>query len=92
MSLVGQGLSMLVMAAAFGLPALSGVVGPVALIFTLLYVFAFALGTGPVPGLLSAELLPVSIRGALTVSHAGVVPTRSLAGSLCFLGAGQSIC
>jgi hypothetical protein len=56
---------MLVMAAAFGIPALSGFVGPVALIFTLLYVLAFALGTGPVPGLLAAELLPVSIRGVL---------------------------
>lgn len=54
---------MLVMAAAFGVPALSGIVGPVALIFTLLYVLSFALGTGPVPGLLAAELLPVSIRG-----------------------------
>lgn len=54
---------MLVMAAAFALPALSGVVGPIALVFTILYVFSFALGTGPVPGLLSAELLPVSIRG-----------------------------
>lgn len=65
-SLVGQGLSMLVMAAAFGLPAFSGIVGPIALIFTILYVFSFALGTGPVPGLLSAELLPVSIRGAFS--------------------------
>jgi len=55
---------MFVMAAAFGLPALSGIVGPTALVFTILYVFSFALGTGPVPGLLAAELLPVSIRGA----------------------------
>eukprot|EP00892_Ulva_mutabilis_P006772 jgi/Ulvmu1/4467/UM002_0192.1 len=62
-SLVGQGVSMLIMAAAFGLPALSEFVGPIALVFTILYVFSFALGTGPVPGLLSAELLPVSIRG-----------------------------
>jgi hypothetical protein len=66
-SLLGQGLSMLVMAAAFGVPALSGLVAPVALIFTLLYVLSFALGTGPVPGLLAAELLPVSIRGACTI-------------------------
>lgn len=65
---------MLVMAAAFGVPALSGIVGPVALIFTLLYVLSFALGTGPVPGLLAAELLPVSIRGVLFILF-GCSPT-----------------
>lgn len=56
---------MAVMAAAFVTPALQGASGTIALAFTILYVLSFALGTGPVPGLLAAELLPTSIRGAL---------------------------
>jgi hypothetical protein len=54
---------MMTMAAAFVTPALKTVSGTIALVFTILYVLSFALGTGPVPGLLSAELLPTSIRG-----------------------------
>lgn len=67
-SLAGQGICMAVMAAAFVTPALQGASGTIALAFTILYVLAFALGTGPVPGLLAAELLPTSIRGALCAS------------------------
>jgi len=54
---------MLAMAAALALPALKPFAGPVALIGTLAYVLCFSLGCGPVPGLLCAELLPISIRG-----------------------------
>jgi Sugar (and other) transporter len=63
-SLIGQGICMLVLAAGMSLSALAGASGHISLIFTILYVLAFALGTGPVPGLLCAELLPTSIRGA----------------------------
>ena len=63
-SLIGQGLCMLTMAIGFSTPALAGISGTIALVFTILYVLSFSLGTGPVPGLLSAELLPTSIRGA----------------------------
>jgi hypothetical protein len=62
-SLVGQGVCMMTMAAAFVTPALKAFSGMIALVFTILYVLSFALGSGPVPGLLSAELLPTSIRG-----------------------------
>jgi hypothetical protein len=54
---------MMTMAAAFVTPALKAASGTIALVFTILYVLSFALGAGPVPGLLSAELLPTSIRG-----------------------------
>lgn len=63
-SLVGQGACMLVLAAGFTLPALASMSGSIALVFTNLYILSFALGSGPVPGLLCAELLPTSIRGA----------------------------
>jgi Sugar (and other) transporter len=83
-SLVGQGLCMLVLAAGFTLKSLASSSGPIALAFTILYVLAFALGSGPVPGLLCAELLPTSIRGALchhdvSQLHAGALHIRDLA-------------
>lgn len=62
-SMAGQGLAMLAMAAGFALPALTPLSGVIALAGTLTYVLMFALGTGPVPALLCSELLPISIRG-----------------------------
>lgn len=43
---------------------LQGVSGAIALIGTLAYVLCFALGVGPVPGVLVSEINPGSIRGA----------------------------
>lgn len=42
-----------------------GVSGSIALVGTLVYVLCFALGVGPVPGVLISEINPGSIRGAL---------------------------
>ena len=58
-----MGLSMLAMAAGLYLPALAGYSGTIALVGTLAYVLSFALGAGPVPGLLVPEITPARIRG-----------------------------
>jgi hypothetical protein len=52
------------MAAGLGLPQFAGAAGPIALGGTLAYVLAFALGAGPVPGLLVPEIAPARLRGA----------------------------
>jgi len=59
----GMAAAMLVMAAGLGLPAFAPVAGPIALAGTLAYVAAFALGAGPVPGLLASEIAPARLRG-----------------------------
>ena len=64
LSFAGMGLSMLAMAAGLSLPALSGVTGGIALLGTLAYIACFALGAGPVPGLLVPEITASRIRGA----------------------------
>ncbi len=63
LSFGGMGLSMLAMAAGLYLPALAGYSGTIALVGTLAYVLSFALGAGPVPGLLVPEITPARIRG-----------------------------
>jgi hypothetical protein len=62
-SFAGMGVSMLAMALGLALPGLKGVSGPVALCGTLAYILSFALGAGPVPGLLVPEITPAKIRG-----------------------------
>eukprot|EP01025_Chloroclados_australasicus_P038105 TRINITY_DN39038_c0_g2_i1.p2 TRINITY_DN39038_c0_g2~~TRINITY_DN39038_c0_g2_i1.p2 ORF type:complete len:526 (-),score=69.76 TRINITY_DN39038_c0_g2_i1:514-2091(-) len=68
-SLACQGLAMVTMAAGLGLEAFSSFSGTIALVGTLAYMFTFALGTGPVPGLLLPEIFPTKVR-AIGVSAA----------------------
>lgn len=63
LSFTGMGLSMLLMALGLAVPSLAGVSGPIALIGTLAYVLSFAVGAGPVPGLLVPEITGDRIRG-----------------------------
>lgn len=58
-----MGICMLSMALGLVIPALSALSGPIALIGTLGYIIAFAMGAGPVPGLLVPEITPAKIRG-----------------------------
>ena len=60
----GMAASMLAMAAGLGIPALAPFAGPVALAGTLAYIVSFALGAGPVPGLLVPEIAPAALRGS----------------------------
>ena len=59
----GMAAAMLAMAAGLGVPALSSFAGPIALGGTLAYIISFALGAGPVPGLLVPEIAPSALRG-----------------------------
>jgi sugar porter (SP) family MFS transporter len=59
----GMACAMLAMAAGLGIPALSPFAGPIALGGTLAYIVSFALGAGPVPGLLVPEIAPAVLRG-----------------------------
>ncbi|KAG1679661.1 hypothetical protein FOA52_006178 [Chlamydomonas sp. UWO 241] len=72
-SYLGQGVSMLAMAAAFVVPALLPHSGTIAVVGTITYVLSFALGAGPVTALLIPELNPSSTRAravsAAFVSH-----------------------
>ncbi len=69
LSFSGMGLSMLAMAAGLGFKQLSGLSSSVAIVGTVAYVVSFALGAGPVPGLLVPEITPARLRGALTIRH-----------------------
>ena len=55
---------MFAMAAGFSLPALQPYAGTIAVVGTLSYIAAFALGAGPVPALIVPELNPLATRGA----------------------------
>jgi len=63
-SLIGMGLSMVLLAASMTLPVLRPFASPIALVGTLLYVLSFACGAGPCPGLLSSEIFPARVRGS----------------------------
>ncbi|EIE25526.1 general substrate transporter [Coccomyxa subellipsoidea C-169] len=63
LSFSGMGLSMLAMAAGLGIKQLSGLSSSVAIVGTVAYVVSFALGAGPVPGLLVPEITPARLRG-----------------------------
>ncbi|KAG0578043.1 hypothetical protein M758_5G193700 [Ceratodon purpureus] len=62
MSFSGMGLAMGLQAFVASVPALASLNASVALLGTLLYVFMFALGAGPVPALLLPEIFPDRIR------------------------------
>ncbi|KAG2436948.1 hypothetical protein HXX76_006464 [Chlamydomonas incerta] len=72
-SFMGQAAAMFAMAAGFSLPALQPYAGTIAVVGTLSYIAAFALGAGPVPALIVPELNPLATRGkavsAAFVSH-----------------------
>ena len=55
---------MLAMAAGLSLKQLAGFSSVVAVVGTVAYVISFALGAGPVPGLLVPEITPARLRGA----------------------------
>ncbi|MEW5317035.1 MAG: hypothetical protein WDW38_008366 [Sanguina aurantia] len=62
-SFLGQACAMFIMAAGFSLAALKPYAGSIAVAGTLLYVLSFAMGAGPVPGLIVPELNAAKIRG-----------------------------
>lgn len=62
-SFSGMGASMLLQAAASYLQMLKPLQATATLVGTLIYVFMFAVGAGPVPGLFLPEILPLRIRG-----------------------------
>lgn len=78
LSFSGMGLSMLAMAAGLGLKQLSGLSSTVAIVGTVAYVVSFALGAGPVPGLLVPEITPARLRGARSLTDPAA-PTCCLA-------------
>ena len=58
-----MGTAMLVMSIGLGLPQFASSSGAIALVGTLTYVICFALGAGPVPGILVPEINPPKLRG-----------------------------
>jgi sugar porter (SP) family MFS transporter len=72
-SYLGMVAAMAAMSAGFALPALAAHAGAVALGGTLLYILAFAVGAGPVTGLIVPELNAAAVRGqavsAAMVTH-----------------------
>ena len=72
-SFLGMGLAMTVLAAVLSLPILAPFSVPLSVLGTLAYIASFAVGAGPVPSLLVAELYPPSMRGvgqsAAMLSH-----------------------
>jgi len=63
-SFLAMGAFMVLLAASMTVPALAPLSGTIALVGTLGYILAFALGCGPVPALLSSEIFPTAVRGA----------------------------
>ena len=56
---------MLVMSIGLGMPQFASSSGTIALVGTLTYVICFALGAGPVPGILVPEINPPKLRGVI---------------------------
>lgn len=63
-SFLGMAASMLCMSAGLALPQLAAISGNIALFGTLAYVLSFAVGVGPVPGILVSEINSNAIRGS----------------------------
>lgn len=72
-SYLGMAATMALMAAGFGLPALAPYSGTIALGGTLAYILSFAIGAGPVSGLIVPEINKEAVRGnavsAAMVTH-----------------------
>ena len=58
-----MGLSMLAMATGLHLKQLASMSSTIAIVGTVAYMVFFALGAGPVPGLLVPEITPARLRG-----------------------------
>lgn len=56
----------------------AGLTGAIALLGTLAYILSFAMGAGPVPGLLVPEITPARIRGAPRRRFAACMPAPSM--------------
>lgn len=67
-SFLGMAATMLLMAAALALPALAPLAPVFSVVGTVLYISSFALGVGPIPAIMTGELLPAAVRanGAAT--------------------------
>jgi hypothetical protein len=63
LSCSGMGISMLAMAAGLHLEQLASLSSVIAITGTVAYMVFFALGAGPVPGLLVPEVTPARLRG-----------------------------
>jgi len=59
-----MGISMLAMAAGLYMKQLASLSSSIAITGTVAYMVFFALGAGPVPGLLVPEITPARLRGA----------------------------
>ena len=66
-SFTGMCISMFAMVAGRSLPQLASSAGTIAFAGTVAYVLSFALGAGPVPGLLVPEINTEQMRGALQI-------------------------
>lgn len=66
-SFTGMCISMFAMVAGRSLPQLASSAGTIAFAGTVAYVLSFALGAGPVPGLLVPEINTEQMRGALHI-------------------------
>lgn len=63
-SFLGMAAAMMCMSAGLALPQLASISGNIALVGTLAYVLMFAVGVGPVPGILVSEINAAAIRGS----------------------------
>jgi MFS family permease len=68
-----MGASMLTMSLGLAWPAFASLAGPIALVGTLTYILGFALGAGPVPGLLVPEITPAKLRGTVPSLYHGLL-------------------
>jgi sugar porter (SP) family MFS transporter len=87
LSFTGMGISMLAMAFGLGIPALSSFAGSIALLGTLGYIASFAIGAGPVPGLLVPEITASKVRGRAVSAAMGTHWVCNFVIGQVFLGA-----
>ncbi|CAG9466782.1 unnamed protein product [Pedinophyceae sp. YPF-701] len=89
-SLLGMSACMILQALSMQVPALAPLAAPIALVGTLGYVLAFALGAGPCPALLSSEIFPARVRGSGVAWCMGVHWVTNFAIGQFFLAAVQA--
>ena len=70
----GMGAAMLAMAAGLHLKQLASLSSTIAITGTVAYMVFFALGAGPVPGLLVPEVTPARLRGKALIIHVSHLP------------------
>ena len=72
----GMGAAMLAMAAGLHLKQLASLSSTIAITGTVAYMVFFALGAGPVPGLLVPEVTPARLRGERASYHVSLLPPQ----------------